>query len=77
MPKVVDLTNAAIYVYHGDHAPPHFHVLGPDSDAQIAIANLQVIRGRISRRDLGEAVAYAAEHTDDLETIWRQYHERD
>jgi hypothetical protein len=36
MPRVdAPLTKASIYVYYGDHAPPHFHVVGPDTDVLI------------------------------------------
>jgi hypothetical protein len=77
MPKIADLTNAAIYMYIDDHAPPHFHVVGPDSDAQIRMSDLQVMRGKIGRRDPAEAIGYAAEHADHLDAKWREYNERD
>jgi hypothetical protein len=40
VPRVASLTNVALFVYAGDHAPPHFHVLGPDTDAVIDIRSL-------------------------------------
>lgn len=56
MPKVVRLSNAALYIYADDHAPPHFHLVGPNSNAQVDVETLQVMRGRYDRRDFAEAV---------------------
>ena len=52
MPKIVRLANVAIYMYADDHAPPHFHMLGPESDALVELESLRVVRGRFRRRDL-------------------------
>jgi hypothetical protein len=46
MPRIARLANVSIYIRADDHAPPHFHVVGPDTDVQVAIETLQVIRGR-------------------------------
>jgi hypothetical protein len=40
VPSVHRLPNATIYVYASDHAPPHFHVVGPNSNAQIRMDDL-------------------------------------
>jgi hypothetical protein len=77
MPKVATLTNAVIYIYADDHLPPHFHVWGPDTDAQIEIHSLQIMNGKISRRDYAEAVAWAENNQALLETKWSEYNERD
>jgi hypothetical protein len=46
-------------MYFADHNPPHFHVLGRDGAAQVAIDSLEVIAvsGRV---DLREALGWAA-----------------
>jgi len=36
-----------VRVYANDHLPPHFHVVSPDAEALILIADLTVLRGRI------------------------------
>lgn len=56
-------------MYFADHPPPHFHVLGRDGAAQVEIETLEVIAtsGRI---DLREALAWAAEHRDELRAHW-------
>ena len=76
MPRVANLTNAAVFVYAGDHAPPHFHVLGPNINAVIDIATLRVTRGTYARRDLAEATAWAAKNKGLLQAKWREINER-
>jgi len=78
MPRVdAPLTKAAIYVYYDDHAPPHFHVLGPDTDVLIDLRTLQVMRGRYTRQALAEAIAWAADNLTTLWSEWRRCNERD
>lgn len=71
------LGNAKIQVFADDHAPPHFHLVGPESHAQIEIGSLRLLRGRASRRDLEEARAWARVHGALLERSWRELNERD
>ena len=58
-------------MYFADHPPPHFHVLGRDGAAQIAIETLEVIAigGRI---DLREALAWAGANTALLRAKWTE-----
>jgi len=58
-------------MYFADHPPPHFHVLGRDGAAQIAIGSLEVIAtsGRI---DLREALEWAAANIALLEAKWAE-----
>ena len=70
MPAVQRLSSATLYVYADDHAPPHFHIEGPNSNAMVSIETLQVIRGRFDRRDLAEAIAWAAENQERLRRVW-------
>jgi len=49
MPSVVRLSSATIYVYADDHVPPHFHLRGPNSNAQIRMDTLEVMEGYCSR----------------------------
>lgn len=70
MPAVHRLNNATLYIYGDDHVPPHVHLLGPNSDAMIAIETLQVLRGHFHRRDLAEAVAWMANNQERLRKLW-------
>lgn len=58
-------------MYFADHNPPHFHVLGRDGAAQVAIETLEVIaiNGRV---DLREALEWAAENRELLREKWTE-----
>jgi Domain of unknown function (DUF4160) len=55
MPRLIRFSNSEIAMFFGDHNPPHFHVLGKEGAAQIAIATLEVVR-MSGRLDLREAL---------------------
>jgi hypothetical protein len=69
MPRIARFASTEIAMYFADHPPPHFHVLGRDGAAQVEIETLEVIAtsGRI---DLREALAWAAEHREELREHW-------
>jgi hypothetical protein len=58
-------------MFFADHPPPHFHVLGRDGAAQIAIETLEVMvmSGRL---DLREALAWAEENKVVLWANWER-----
>jgi len=56
-------------MYFADHPPPHFHVLGRDGAAQVAIGTLEVI-ATSGRVDLREALEWAAANRTFLEEKW-------
>jgi hypothetical protein len=77
VPRIHRLGNVRLYVYADDHAPPHFHVVGPNSNAQVRIDDLRVMNGEIARADYAEVVAWAAERREFLLRRWRELNERD
>ncbi len=79
MPLLATLSNCGIYVYAGDHNPPHFHLRGPGSRALVNIATLEVMAGKASRKDLEEALAWASvpENLESLVAEWRRLNERE
>ena len=73
------LTNCKIYIYPGDHNPPHFHLKGPDSRALVDMVTLQVIAGKASKKDL-EAAREWAQKSENLALLvseWRRLNERE
>jgi hypothetical protein len=70
MPSVKRFSNVTLYVFGNDHAPPHFHLRGPDTRCQVHIETLQVIRGHYHRRDYVEAITWAAGNQALLRQIW-------
>ncbi|MBX3578490.1 MAG: DUF4160 domain-containing protein [Rhizobiaceae bacterium] len=59
-----------IQIFADDHNPPHFHVTTPDHEALVLISDLSVLVGRIDRRSLDAARAWAAENRTLLEHEW-------
>ena len=60
-----------------DHAPPHFHLLGPGWSAVIQLDTLTVVRGRAPARELGEALDWARANQGYLAAKWAELNERD
>jgi hypothetical protein len=73
------LSNCRIYIYPGDHNPPHFHLKGPNSKALMNIVTLEVLAGKAHRQDLAEARAWASEPKNLalLVSEWRRLNERE
>lgn len=73
------LSNCKIYIYPSDHNPPHFHLRGPNSRALIEIVTLEVIAGKASKQDLGEAREWAGrkENLALLVSEWKRLNERE
>lgn len=78
MPTLVELTKCKIQVYAGDHAPPHFKIYGPGSNANVAIETLEVIAGKADRKALREALDWASrpENRARLRAAWKTLNER-
>jgi hypothetical protein len=77
MPRIVRLGAVNIYIHADDYAPPHFHVVGPETDIQVAIDTLQVMRGRFRAAVLARTIGWAAENRALLRAKWSEYNERD
>lgn len=77
MPRLARLASVSIYIYADDHAPPHFHVLGADTDIQVEIDTLQVMRGQFRPAAFAEAIAWASANQSLLRAKWSEFNERD
>jgi hypothetical protein len=73
------LSNCKVYIYPGDHNPPHFHLTGPNSRASIDMVTLEIIAGKASKKDLAEVKEWAAkpENLAALVWEWRRLNERE
>jgi hypothetical protein len=79
MPTIVRLSNSKICIYADDHNPPHFNLRGPNSNANINIRTLEVMRGSASRTDLAEAKEWV-NREGNMQTLlhtWSRLNERD
>jgi hypothetical protein len=61
-----------IYMYFADHGQPHFHIVGPEFDAKIAIDDLSVMAGEVPRK-AREALDWAEENKAHLMDLWNEY----
>lgn len=72
MPTISTFYGIVIQMFWRDHNPPHFHVRYAASKAQIAIADLRVIRGNLPARAERFVLEWAAEHQAELMEVWEQ-----
>jgi Domain of unknown function (DUF4160) len=79
MPTIVRLSNSKICLYADDHNPPHFNLRGPDSNANISIRTLEIIKGSAARKDVAEAKEWVnrAGNMQLLLDEWNRLNERD
>jgi len=67
MPTIKRFPDCKVLLNPKDHNPPHFHVRMNDGrEAWVAIATLEILHGRVSRREIAEVLAWAAECRDEL-----------
>lgn len=50
MPRISEFYGILIYMYYQDHAPPHFHAIYGEHEAEIEIATGGVLHGYLPRR---------------------------
>jgi hypothetical protein len=56
IPKLSEFFGIAIYMYWGDHGPPHFHARYGGEKASISIEDLSTLAGGLPPRALGLAM---------------------
>jgi hypothetical protein len=71
LPKLSEFFGISIYMYWGDHAPPHFHARYGGDKASIGIEDLSVLAGRLPPRALGLVMEWAALRQAELRNAWR------
>ena len=71
MPRLARFSSTEIAMFFADHNPPHFHVLGREGAAQVAIDTLEVI-AMSGRLDLREALEWAARNKALLKAPWNE-----
>jgi hypothetical protein len=71
MPCISRFHGITIYVYGGDHNPPHFHAKYAGQDVAIEMATLDVIVGRLAPRAMALVRAWAQRHRVELLDDWR------
>lgn len=73
MPTLARLASSTVTMYAADHLPPHFHVrLNDGREALVEIATLTPLTTRIAKRELAEALAWAAANQGLLAVQWKE-----
>jgi hypothetical protein len=70
MPEISRFFGIVIFMYHNDHAPPHFHVRYGEQRAVVSIQSLSVLEGKLTARVLGLVVEWASVHQAELMADW-------
>lgn len=73
MPTIEDFGTFKIYMYFGDHNPPHVHVVGPDFAAKIRIDDVEIFVGELPGKVGKSACAYVAKHKQRLLVLWQDF----
>ena len=70
MPSICRFFGIVIYIYHGDHAPPHFHARYAGNEALYEIGTLRIYRGRLPQRAHNLVLEWADLHRTELMDNW-------
>ena len=70
MPRISTFYGIAIYLYYRDHAPPQFHAIYGEFEAEVAIETAEVLDGRLPRRARPLVTDWAVAHRDELRQAW-------
>ncbi len=72
MPSICRFFGIVIYIYHGDHAPPHFHARYAGKEALYEIETLLIYRGSLPRRAHNLVLEWADLHRPELMDNWQR-----
>ena len=70
MPRISEFYGIFIYMYFKDHAPPHFHAIYAEHEAEVEISTGEVLRGSLPRRARRLVEEWADAHRLELEDDW-------
>jgi len=70
LPTISAFYGILIQMFWRDHAPPHFHALYAEHEAQIDIRTLEIIEGELPNRALALVLEWAAQHRGALMENW-------
>ena len=70
MPEISRFLGITIYMYWGDHGPPHFHARYGHHKAKVRITPVSLLAGRLPPRVLALIVEWASRHEAELLANW-------
>ena len=62
-----------------DHNPPHVHIEGGGASVRVNLKTFEIMdtKTNFSERALGRIVTYVALHSEELMSVWEEYHGKD
>jgi len=76
MPTIQRFGAVKLCIYADDHRPPHFHIVGPDFQVLVRIADLGVFEGTARSSQIATALAWARANQSLLAQRWTELNER-
>ena len=70
MPRISQFYGISVYLYYRDHAPPHFHAIYAEHEAEIEIATGAVLDGKLPRKARGLVSEWVEAHRGELQRNW-------
>lgn len=72
MPRLAEFYGITIAMYYRDHAPPHFHAIYAEFEAELRIDDGQLLKGQLPRRAMALVREWASGHRRELELAWER-----
>lgn len=76
MPTISRFHGLVIQMYFKDHSPPHFHVWAGSRAARIRIDPIEVMDGKLERKQIALVKKWAKLHRIELEENWQRARDR-
>lgn len=76
MPTLQRFGPVSLRMYADDHNPPHFHIVGPDFQVLVKIADFEILAGEARAAQIDEAMAWARSQQEMLARKWLELNER-
>jgi hypothetical protein len=72
MPTVSRFHGLEIKMHFKEHSPPHFHVWSAGDEAQVRIHPVEVMNGKLDRKQFALVKKWAELHRKELEANWNR-----
>ena len=72
MPRISEFYGIFIYMYFTDHAPPHFHAIYAQYEAEVEISSGRILKGHLPRRALSLVTDWARLYRHELLQNWER-----
>jgi hypothetical protein len=72
MPRISQFYGISIYMYYGDHPPPHLHAIYAGHESTVDIRTGTMISGDLPRRAAKLVEEWRAAHANELMDNWQR-----